>query len=752
MNYPLISEYIESIKAAEDNFEKLNYLRPVLAADGQPVMTSGNFAVVFKMQDERDGKQYAVKCFTKEQQGREDAYRLIADELQKVKSPYIVPIKYLEKELFVDSKQTDETEFPILLMDWVEGKTLDKYLRETLEDQYALEMLAYRFSQLAQWLIPQPFAHGDLKPDNILVREDGTLVLVDYDGMYVPAMKGQKARELGSPDFRHPLRTEDDFDEHIDDFPIVTILLSLKAIAIQPDLLEKYGASDRFLLSESDYQNISQCKLLKDIFPSEDSELNVLQSLFMISLVTGNLSTASSNLFNLSRPKVPEYENLSTKVTKEDLENAWVDEYGVMYSSDRKRLLKAPELMETDEYSIKEGTIIICDSAFSVPDHEPDLRLCVITIPNGVTTIGKYAFHARAFLDDVDIPRSVLSIGECAFVHCTNLTSIKVEKSNSVYDSRDNCNAIIETVSNTLVVGCKNTVIPNTITSIGDNAFMGSRLNSMNIPNNIVSIGERAFYGCKMLTSVFIPRSVKSIDKYAFWGCDSLTSFTIPESVTSISENILGRNSSLSSIVVEKGNRIYDSRDNCNAIIETASSTLVVGCKETYIPESVISIGKYAFCGCRGLLSVVIPCSIKSIGMGAFAYCDLTSIKVKKGNNVYDSRDNCNAIIETASNTLVVGCKNSVIPNSITTVGNNAFLGCEGLSFVTIPYNVNYIDDDAFSGCYNLTSVTILSRVISIGRNPFDWCFRLASIKIPSGSRGNFEILPIFFKNKLKEV
>ena len=142
MNYPLISEYIESIKAAEDNFEELSCLKPVLGDDGLPVMTSGNFAVVFKMEDEQSGKFYAVKCFTKEQEGRAEAYREIAKELENVSSPYILSIRYLNKELFVDTDQTLETEFPILLMDWVEGKTLDKYLRENLDDKYALEMLA----------------------------------------------------------------------------------------------------------------------------------------------------------------------------------------------------------------------------------------------------------------------------------------------------------------------------------------------------------------------------------------------------------------------------------------------------------------------------------------------------------------------------------------------------------------------------------------------------------------------------------
>ena len=283
MNYPLISEYIEAIKSAEDNFEELSYLRPIFGEDGLPVMTSGNFAVVFKMKDEQSEKFYAVKCFTKEQEGRAEAYREIAKELKDVSSPYLTSVRYLEKELFVDTDQTTESEFPVLLMDWVEGKTLDKYLRENLDDKYALEMLAYRFSQLAQWLIPQPFAHGDLKPDNILVRENGTLVLVDYDGMYVPTMKGQKARELGSPDFRHPLRSENDFDEHIDDFPLISILLSLKTISLNPLLLEKYGTSDRLLFSVNDYRSISESIVASEIhlFLAKEDCRNIM-SIFLL--------------------------------------------------------------------------------------------------------------------------------------------------------------------------------------------------------------------------------------------------------------------------------------------------------------------------------------------------------------------------------------------------------------------------------------------------------------------------------------
>ena len=265
MLYPLISEYVEAIKSAANNLNELSYLRPVLGDDGNPIMTSGNFAVVFKMKDKTSGKFYAVKCFTKEQEGREEAYHQITEELKDVDSPYLTSVRYMDKELFVDTDQTDETEFPILLMDWVEGMTLDKYVQQVINDNDSLKRLTTNFRDLSIWLLSQPYAHGDLKPDNIIVREDGTLVLVDYDGMYVPAMKGQKARELGSPDFRHPLRTENDFDEHIDDFSLLSILLSLKAITIKPQLLVQYGAADRLLFSKSDYINIYESKVFNDI-------------------------------------------------------------------------------------------------------------------------------------------------------------------------------------------------------------------------------------------------------------------------------------------------------------------------------------------------------------------------------------------------------------------------------------------------------------------------------------------------------
>lgn len=265
MNYPLISEYIEAIKSAEDNFEELSYLRPVLGDDGLPVMTSGNFAVVFKMKDEQSGKFYAVKCFTKEQEGRAAAYKEIAKELKDISSPYIVSIQYLEKELFVDTNQTTETEFSVLLMDWVDGIPLNKYIRQNINESGLLRQLSHNFKKLSLWLLSQPFAHGDLKPDNILVKQDGSLVLVDYDGMYVPSMKGETIRELGSPDFQNPHKAAEKFDENMDLFSIVSIFLSLSLIAIDSDILERFGAEDRLLFSVNDYLDVQKSKIFNYI-------------------------------------------------------------------------------------------------------------------------------------------------------------------------------------------------------------------------------------------------------------------------------------------------------------------------------------------------------------------------------------------------------------------------------------------------------------------------------------------------------
>ena len=537
MNYPLISEYLESIKHSEDNFNVLSTLRPVYDEAGEIVMSSGNFAVVFKMKDESSGKLYAVKCFLREQEGCDIAYQQITDELEYVSSNYLCSIKYFQKELFVDSTVSSDTEFPVLLMDWVEGVTLDKYVHQHISDKYALQFITYQFCRMAAWLMSQPFAHGDLKPDNILVTEDGALVLVDYDGMYVPAMQGQKARELGSPDYRHPLRTEDCFNEHIDDFPLALIGMSLKAIALDTSLLQNNARSDSLLFSESDFQDIGECLMMKSLCALlNDAEFSKLYALFILAHSQQELSAVSFRLFLLNKVEKPIEEVLSTEATEEDFKYAIEDEYGVKYSRDGKKLLKASSSFREIEYVVREGTEVICDGAFS-----DCYSLQSVTIPNSVKSIGDKAFSGCYSLQSVTIPNSVKSIGDEAFRLCESLQSVTIPNS-------------VTSIGDEAFSGCESLqsiTIPNSVTKIGDEAFSSCKsFQSITIPNSVTSIGDDAFYSCESLQSVTIPNSVRNIGNNAFRCCESLQSITIPNSVTSIGDEAFSGCNSLQSITI----------------------------------------------------------------------------------------------------------------------------------------------------------------------------------------------------------
>ena len=670
MKYPLISEYIESIKHSEDNFNVLSTLRPVYDEAGEIVMSSGNFAVVFKMKDESSGKLYAVKCFLKEQEGRDITYQQITDELEYASSNYLCSIKYFQKELSVDSTVSSDTEFPVLLMDWVEGITLDKYVHQHISDKYALQLITYQFCRMAAWLMSQPFAHGDLKPDNILVTEDGALVLVDYDGMYVPAMQGQKARELGSPDYRHPLRTEDCFNEHIDDFPLALIGMSLKAIALDTSLLQNNAKSDLLLFSESDFQDIGECLMMKSLCALlNDAEFSKLYALFLLAHSQQELSAVSFRLFLLNKVEKPIEEVLSTEATEEDFKDAIKDEYGVKYSRDGKKLLKGSSSLRKKEYVVREGTEVICDGAF-----EQCYSLQSVTIPNSVKSIGDKAFMWCEFLQSVTIPNSVTSIGNEAFSACRSLQSV---------------------------------TIPNSVTSIGDEAFSACvSLQSVTIPNSVKSIGYRAFSDCESLQSVTIPNSVTKIGDRAFFYCKSLQSVTIPNSVTRIGDEAFGSCKSLQSVTIP----------NSVTKIEYGAFSWCESLQSVTIPNSVKSIGNNAFGSCASLQNITIPNSIKSIGDGAFRECDsLQSITIP--NSVTKIGDYAFGWCKSL--------QSITIPNSVTSIVDRAFISCESLQSVTIPNSVTKIGDKAFAQCESLQSVTIPNSVTSIGDGAFRWCRHL---------------------------
>ena len=531
MQYPLISEYVRAIQDASSNLDKLAHLVPVQDDHGEPYRSSGAFAVVFKMKDEQTGKCYALKCFTEEQEGRAEAYRQIADELNMVDSPYITSVKYMEKELFVDS-QCEEDEFPVLLMDWVEGETMEAYIASNYHNQSAMSMLYYRFGKMAAWLRTQSFAHGDIKPDNIIVRPDGSLSLVDYDGMFVPSMKGCKSPTVGTKDFSHPLRTVDDFDETIDDFSLASIALSLKAISMKSTLLDIYGASDRLLFSENDYRNPSNSKVISALQELMcDKNFCTLYSLFMLALARKELSACSFRLFIGEKPNITSVmdEDLSTTSTKEEFKEALVDEWGVKYSKDGRKLLGAPEKL-SGSYSVKEGTRIICNSAFYFCRS-----LSKIVIPSSVTSIGEWAFSNCGSLSTIVIPSSVTSIGDRAFSSCTSLKYISIPKSviglngNPFADWNGKLQCLSPNFINEddiLFNKDKNKII----------SFRNQNIESYVIPSSVTSIGDWAFSGCSSLSKIVIPSSVTSIGNDAFSKCSSLSKIVIPSSVTSIGD------------------------------------------------------------------------------------------------------------------------------------------------------------------------------------------------------------------------
>ena len=415
--------------------------------------------------------------------------------------------------------------------------------------------------------------------------------------------------------------------------------------------------------------------------------------------------------------------------------------------------------------------------------------LTSVTIPSGVTSIGNSAFSACSSLTSITIPNNVSSLGETVFSGCSSLTSIEVEAGNPVYDSRNNCNAIIKTATNELVSACPNTVIPNNVLSIAESAFYYCwNLTSVTIPNSVTSIGSEAFLGCRDLTSVTIGNSVTTIGDHAFYICPALTSvistietpitigrytfynissnctLTVPAGTKdayiaagwteevfkggiieqqSETPNITFADANVKAICVAHWDTNGDgelSEDEAAAVTSLGEvfkgNTEITSFDEFQYFTGVTTLPDWGtFDGCSSLQSIVIPAGVTTIYGGSFANCSaLRHISVDPNNSVYDSRNDCNAIIERTSNKLVVGCETTQIPNTVTTIGGAAFWGRWGMSAMSIPASVTTIGGNAFAFCIALSSITIPASVTVIDGSAFINCNSLVSVTVGNPS------------------
>lgn len=405
------------------------------------------------------------------------------------------------------------------------------------------------------------------------------------------------------------------------------------------------------------------------------------------------------------------------------------------------RFLTNQSITSFDEFQYFTGvTTIAAVEFYNCPN------LTSITFPPSITTIEERAF-STCNLKHLVIPKNVTSIGDKAFDSNYYMETIRVEAGNTVYDSRNNCNAIIETATNKLIKGCNNTTIPEDVVTIGSSAFSYCKnMKSIQVPNSVTNIEERAFlgcsnmlsitipegltsiltdtfYGCESLAGIVIPSSVTSIGSYAFYGCSALPSVTIPEGVTNIGNSAFFKCTGLASVTIPSS-------------VDSIGASAFSGCTglaSISLPNGLVSIGTSAFADCTGLTSVRIPNSVSSMGANPFHGCyNMQSLVVDANNARYKSVSNNSAILDIVTNTLVTGTASTIIPEGVVAIGSYAFYGCRGLTSITLPSSVTSIGSTAFRDCTSLQAIDIPSHVNSIGQDAFRNCRSLTSFVIPS--------------------
>ena len=435
-------------------------------------------------------------------------------------------------------------------------------------------------------------------------------------------------------------------------------------------------------------------------------------------------------------------EPISTKATEEDGE--WVDEYGVIYSADRKKLIRAPYDLYGD-YSVLNGTIVICDGAFWCCSN----------------------------LREITLPSSITSIGDHAFSSCRNLHEINVADSNNVYkaiegvlytkdlktiicypqgkeDNKFVIHSSVTSISERAFSSCNNLreiILPLGVTSISKRAFSDcSNLCEITLSSSIINIGEYAFSSCKNLRGITLPSSITSIGECAFYCCRNLREITIPQSITNIGKCVFEYCDNLCEIKVAENNTFYRALDGI--LYSKDLKTIIcypAGKKDEnfVIPSSVMSIGENAFSGCNNLRKITLSFGIIVIRWLAFlGYHNLHKSSMSIGESAFSCCNNLRKI---------------TLPFGVTSIGRFAFSGCSNLRKITIPHGVTSIGYGAFNWCENLREITLPSSVTSIGDNIFGgfytyWCENLEQINIPAGTLEKFKELLPKWTDKLHEV
>ena len=702
MNYPLISEYVEAIKLAEDNLDQLSYLRPVLDDEGRPVMSSGNFAVVFKMKDEQDGKFYALKCFIKDQEGRNEAYKLIADELESISSPFMLPIKYFEKELYVNTTNSSESEFPILLMDWIDGMNLQDYIAKIQDKQHKLLLLSDNFSMLAIWLLSQEFAHGDIKPDNILINPvSETPVLVDYDGMYVPAMSGSSAREMGSPDYRHPLRTPDYFNKNIDDFSLAVIQLYLDSLCANCKLDYPLDINS-FVLGERDYVNITNSEsfdLLKNFF--YDSRFVRSYTRFLELLEAQESYNNHKGHYFI--PSISDTAILYWKESIPEKHRVWIDSDNVKYSENWESLLNFPYNSSLEEYRIKYGCRVISDNAFQLEvDWDWKVyyygnKLKRIIIPDTVEEFGSSCFQGCEELVYLNAPIGLRIIGDGSLSSCNKLRHFRIPRSVSQIgkDAFSDCIRNIKSDS-PFFISTKDCLYSNDGTLL----WINPELERFSIPEGITHISIGSLNKNSLLKVVTLPSSLKQIDFYGF--------FSNMESIASNSSSFI---SSRDCLYTDEGVLIW----------VNPKSTSVV------IPEGVIHIPSKALSKCDRLEEIHFPTTLQEIEGN-----DLPSKIMwvySNSKRVLADKD----CIYTSDGKLLWVRKDILyfeFPRGIDSIEKYAFSGCSSLRNLTIPSSIHAIKE-YIGRCANINWIYLTDSISYIKRGSLDVIYDYDNIKYP---------------------